>query len=70
MVQMKVVSLPPEALPRRRRAVVSPHILTNNPTDPSPCHQPYSFSPSPFRPTLSQVPPAKQVIEILGTGLS
>ena len=41
----------PEALPRRSKAVVSPHILlTNNPADPSPCHHPDAPNPLSFTP--------------------
>ena len=47
---------PPEALARRSSAVVSPHILTNNPTKPSPCHQPSSCPQPPLRhPSTVQV---------------
>ena len=67
----------PEALPRRSKAVVSPHILlTNNPTDPSPCHQPWCPQPSLLHPSLPLMSSGKfsqapaQVIEFLDTGLS
>ena len=52
----------PEALARRSKAVVSPHILvTNKPTDPSPCHQP---QPSPFSPPFTLSSPLMSSVKV------
>ena len=40
--------------------MVSPHILTNNPTEPSPCHPPSSALSFTLVPKFSQVPPVNR----------
>ena len=46
--------------------MVSPHILTNNPTEPSPCHQPSCPQPSARHPPTQLFTGAgEQVNEIL-----